>query len=92
MTRTDHLLTILAEECAEVSQRVTKALRFGIHEHQHGYAPNDERLLSELDDLYTAVKMLVDVGVLERSPHPTKGKEEQVERYFERSREMGRLA
>ena len=29
MTREEHLLTIVAEECAEVAQRATKALRFG---------------------------------------------------------------
>ena len=30
MTREEHLLTIVAEECAEVAQRATKALRFGL--------------------------------------------------------------
>jgi hypothetical protein len=34
INETDHLLACLAEECAEVSQRVMKALRFGINEIQ----------------------------------------------------------
>ncbi len=32
MNRRDHLLDILAEECAEVAIRVSKALRFGLDE------------------------------------------------------------
>lgn len=28
MTRAEHLLTILEEECIEVAQRISKALRF----------------------------------------------------------------
>lgn len=98
MTRKDHLLVILGEECAEVAQRASKALRFGIREVQKGsapsgaaFAPNDERLLGELDDLLTAAKMLVDAGVLPRMPAPTEAKEAQVEKYFARSTEMGRL-
>jgi hypothetical protein len=36
MTREQHLLTILAEECGEVVQRASKAIRFGLDESQPG--------------------------------------------------------
>lgn len=30
MNKAEHLLTCLAEECAEIQQAVSKALRFGV--------------------------------------------------------------
>ena len=58
MTRTDHLLTIVAEEAVEVAQRATKALRFGLTEVQEGHdANNADRLLRELNDLAAVVEI-----------------------------------
>jgi hypothetical protein len=34
MNPTEHLLSCLAEECAEVAQRASKSLRFGLSEVQ----------------------------------------------------------
>ena len=46
------LLTILMEECAEVQQRASKMLRFGVNEVQPGQAAtNAERLSAEVGDL-----------------------------------------
>jgi len=41
MNRMEHLLAVLAEECAEVAQRCSKAQRFGMHQKQalDGYPP-----------------------------------------------------
>lgn len=59
MTRTEHLLTILAEECQEVAQRVSKALRFGLTEVQPGQSlTNAERVVYELNDLLAVWRML----------------------------------
>lgn len=59
MTRTEHLLTILAEECAEVAQRVSKALRFGVLEVQPGQdKTNAERVVAELIDMKAVWQML----------------------------------
>lgn len=59
MTRTEHLLTILAEEAAEVAQRVSKALRFGTGEIQPGQPlTNAERIVHEFYDLLAAYEML----------------------------------
>lgn len=60
MTRTEHLLTILGEECAEVAQRVSKALRFGPTEIQPGQPlTNMERVGQELADLIAVYDMLI---------------------------------
>ncbi|HEY1187148.1 MAG TPA: hypothetical protein VGE74_05790 [Gemmata sp.] len=65
MTRTEHLLTILSEECAEVAQRVSKALRFGLAEVQPGQGlTNTERVEYELSDLFAVVEMLVEERVI----------------------------
>lgn len=56
------LLTILAEECCEVGQRVSKALRFGLMEIQPGQPlSNAERIASELGDLLATAEELNDV-------------------------------
>lgn len=61
MNRREHLLTIIAEECVEVAQRATKALRFGLFEVQQGQELNNlERLRGELADLLGALELLED--------------------------------
>jgi NTP pyrophosphatase (non-canonical NTP hydrolase) len=56
------LLTILAEECCEVGQRVSKALRFGLMEIQPGQPlSNAERIAEELGDLLATAEELNDV-------------------------------
>lgn len=72
INETDHLLVCLAEECAEVSQRVTKALRFGIDEVQPEQAlTNAERIEHELFDLLAVWEILNMRGILKgpRSNH-----------------------
>jgi len=59
VTKIQHLLTCLAEECAEVAQRVSKAQRFGLQEVQPGQPLNNaERIVKELNDLWAVVEML----------------------------------
>lgn len=59
MTRTEHLLVILAEECAEVAQRAIKAARFGLQEVQPDQElTNLQRLVYELNDLAAMADML----------------------------------
>ena len=90
MTREQYLLTCLAEECGEVAQRATKAIRFGLD-------PDDRRppewrdtnnrqsLQQELSDLLTVADML---GLkLECS----NAKREKVHEYMDVSRKLGRL-
>lgn len=52
MNRTEYLLCCLAEECTEVGQRVSKALRFGLREVQPMQPLNNaERIREEMRDL-----------------------------------------
>jgi hypothetical protein len=59
MNRIEHLLTTLAEECVEVAQRATKALRFGLDEVQPGQKlTNAQRINVEVTDLFAVLEML----------------------------------
>lgn len=56
------LLLHLIEECAEVQQRATKALRFGLDEVQPGQDLNNlQRLSGELNDLFAVVDLLQQI-------------------------------
>lgn len=59
------LMVILAEECAEVIQRVSKALRFGVDEIQPGQPhTNGQRLGSEIGQLSHMVDLCVARGLI----------------------------
>lgn len=68
MTKVQYLLTCIAEECAEVAQRASKAARFGLYESQDqsgdlsggvaGKRSNYCRLLEEYSDIKALVSML----------------------------------
>ena len=61
MTRTEMLLDILIEECAEVIQAVTKAKRFGLQEIEPGQSlTNLEQLMYELNDVAATANLLSD--------------------------------
>lgn len=63
MTEIEHLLVCLNEECAEVSQRVSKALRFGLDEVQPGQSlTNAERIVIELADIQAIIRLLERKG------------------------------
>lgn len=67
MTEDQCLLLILAEECAEVSQRVTKSLRFGLSNIQEGQPlDNTARLEGEVNDLLALLEMLWARDVISR--------------------------
>jgi hypothetical protein len=97
MTRNEHLLTILSEECSEVAHRVSKTLRFTPEEIQPGQPMNNaERILQEFCDLAAAMEMLEDAGVLpdwseERMRFQMDAKKIQVEKFLEYSKEVGTL-
>lgn len=101
MTRDEHLMTIAVEECAEVQQRLTKALRFGLEQVQAaaGHAvtgaadesmTNRERILLEYADLVATMGML---GLNDKPLDPARiaAKREKVERFLKYSAEVGTL-
>jgi hypothetical protein len=97
MNRTEHLLTILAEECCEVAQRATKALRFGLDEVQPDQTEsNAERMLAEYCDLIAMMEMLEMEGLLSRfGPGKTailiRDKKAKVEKFIAYSARLGVL-
>lgn len=67
MTITQHLLMKVAEECAEVAQRASKAAIFGIEERQPTLElapPNSERFMLEYVQLQVTVEILQQRGEL----------------------------
>lgn len=63
MNESEHLLTCLAEECAEIQQAVTKALRFGLDDSRPGATTsmtNAEEIAAEITDLMAVVDMCRD--------------------------------
>lgn len=59
------ILTILIEEAAEVQQRATKMLRFGVYEVQPGQPyTNSERLADEVGDFSAILERAYNAGVL----------------------------
>ena len=98
MNREQHLLTILAEECNEVAQRVSKALRFGISEVHPDTAINPDqlnnakRIAQEMGDLIGAWEMLEHEGVVPKIDHAQiRAKKEKIERYLVYSKQVGEL-
>ena len=59
------ILEILIEECAEVQQRATKALRFGPDEVQPGQGYNNKaRLAHEVGDLLMVIERALDAKLM----------------------------
>lgn len=56
MTREEHLLTIAMEECAELAQRLSKMLRFGMEQTQadagHAVTGSPEESLTNRERVY----------------------------------------
>lgn len=93
MNRLEHLMTILTEECAEVQQAVTKAMRFGLNEGRDITTTNAQRLRAEVNDVIAMVEMLEAEGI-DLSPdynHRT-AKKAKVEKYLLYSAECGTLS
>jgi NTP pyrophosphatase (non-canonical NTP hydrolase) len=94
MNRTEHLLTCLAEECAEVAHRVSKALRFGLDDIQPGQElTNAQQIAQEFHDLLAVIEMLEAAGELERprDMHAIDRKKNKVLAYMEYAEQRGTL-
>ena len=96
MTREEHLLSILIEECAEVQQRATKALRFGMDDPK-GTEPgqnltNENRLYYEINDLLAAITLLGEERQKQYSNFSLQQeKMQKVEKYLKLSQKIGTL-
>jgi hypothetical protein len=97
MNRAEYMLTLLMEECAEVSQRASKCLRFGMKDTQPDHELNNtSRLLHEVIDVLTILEMMTEEGLL---PEPenvdvrglSAEKRERLATYFKLSQDLGCL-
>ncbi len=59
------ILLITQEECAEVTQAISKVFRFGIDEVYNGQT-NKQRLTEELGDLHCMIELMVESGLVDR--------------------------
>jgi hypothetical protein len=102
MTRVEHLLCILQEECGEVARRASKALRFGLAEVQPGQElSNADRIVQKLCDLIAVVEMLqlevvgedgqIDPDFPDGYRAAIGGKKAKVEKFLRYSDECGTL-
>lgn len=93
MTETEHLFTIVMEECCEIGQRASKAKRFGIDEIQPGQSlSNAERIMGEYADLVAMIHMLQDRKLLPGLDFRlVEAKKEKVAHFLEYSRQQGTL-
>jgi hypothetical protein len=90
MTRQEHLLLIGMEECSEVAQRLSKALRFGMEEIQPGQSlTNRERIQVEWNDLVAMMRM---AGIKTASIAAINAKQAKVEAFLTYSGECGTLS
>lgn len=80
---------ILIEECAEVIQRTTKLLRFGIHEVQKDQ-PHDNafRCGQEVGDLLETIQLALKYGIVTQGgiDEGRKNKRRQLEKYLQKAR------
>lgn len=95
MNTHEHLLVCLAEECAEVAQRASKALRFGIDDVQAGQPlTNKARLGEELADLEAVIQMVRAMGLIPDAPSVRRieAKQQRVGDYMRYARGVGALS
>ena len=65
--RVQETLLILQEECAEVTQAVSKCFRFGLDNFKPGKpATNAEHLETEIGDILAMIDILVELGVVKQ--------------------------
>lgn len=94
MNRSEHLITILGEECSELHQEGCKALRFGVFEQRDLPTSNIERMQKEYNHLLAMVDMVneeAEATLLYRDEKMIAAKKEKVEKYLLYSKELGTL-
>lgn len=62
------ILLITQEECAEVTQAISKIFRFGMDaKHPNHNENNQQRLTEELGDLHCMIELMVESGLIDRN-------------------------
>lgn len=92
MNKTEHLLTCLAEECAEVQQAVTKALRFGLDDNFKETTPAQD-IVRECIEVIAVIKLLEEEGLIEiiGALEAIEQKKAKIRHYMQYAKERGTL-
>ena len=95
MNKTEHLLTCLIEECAEIQKSAAKALRFGLDDHAPDgpIITNSDSIAAECIDLLAVIEMLEDAKIIPtiKNPRAIQAKKEKVTKYMEYAKNRGTL-
>lgn len=95
MNRKEHILTTFVEECGEVAQRATKALRFSLSEVQpEQQYSNAERIMHEYADLTGMMEKMIEEGIVQWPADfsdRVAAKKTKFEKFLGRSAEHGTL-
>ena len=91
----EQLLIILSEECAEVQQSVSKALRFGLNDSRPGTnSTNAREIEKEFIEAMAVRDMLRELGVINQPSNSKQiydDKRKRIEKYLDVSRKNGTL-
>lgn len=60
------ILAICQEECAEVTQAISKVFRFGI-DAEHNGRTNRDRLTEETGDLFCMIELMIESNMIDRN-------------------------
>ena len=95
MNKTEHLLTCLIEECAEIQKSAAKALRFGLDDHAPDgpVITNSDSIAAECIDLLAVIEMLQDENIIPatNTPQAIQAKKDKVTKYMEYAKNRGTL-
>ena len=64
--KASEILLIAQEECAKVTQAVSKVFRFGM-DAEHNGRTNKDRLTEEVGDLMCMIELMVESGLIDRN-------------------------
>jgi len=96
MNKTEHLLTCLIEECAEIQKVASKALRFGLDDHApDSDSTNAEDIITEIYDLLAIIEMLKEEKIIFDLPDTKeliKQKKDKVTKYMDYAKNRGTLS
>ena len=96
MNKTEHLLTCLIEECAEIQKVASKALRFGLDDHApDSDSTNAEDIITEIYDLLAIIEMLKEEKIIYDLPDTKeliKQKKDKVTKYMDYAKNRGTLS
>lgn len=98
MNKTEYLLTCLSEECAELQQAVSKALRFGLNNrHPDGITTNEQDIVKECIDVIALMELIKEENIIPNfrdnclNEEHHREKKNKVRYYMKYSKEHGTL-